>query len=146
MKNFIPKLISLLGLVVFLGLSSQSFAQNDDILKEGCDDIYVVVANLPQYPGGTAALMDFISSNIKFPEEYKNKEVNKVIVLNFVVEKDGSVANIKPLRPKDPNDVFVKEAMRVVRLMPKWTPGTNKKGKPVRVSYNLPVKYKTSGK
>lgn len=108
------------------------------------DEIYQVVENVPVFPGGTYALMKYINGEIEYPEEARNVNAQGRAVVRFVVEKDGSVTDVKIVRSTD-NEYLDAEALRIVANMPKWTPGTQN-GKPVRVRFNLPVMFKLSKK
>ena len=100
--------------------------------------IFTVVEEMPEYPGGMKAMYAYLGENIKYPQEAKNKGISGTVFITYVVEKDGSVSNVKVLRGvKEDLD---KEAIRVVSMMPKWKPG-KQKGIPVRVQYNLPIKF-----
>lgn len=103
------------------------------------DSIYQIVEVMPEFPGGTEKFMEYLSGNIKYPEEAKEKGISGRVFIQFVVEKDGSVSNVKVAKGigKECDD----EAVRVVKAMPKWKPGLMK-GKPVRVNYMLPVNFK----
>ena len=101
-------------------------------------EIFVVVEKQPEFQGGTAGLMKFLSENINYPKEAKEKGIQGRVILNFVVEKDGSVSDVKIVRGQDP--LLDAEATRVIPLMPNWTPGLQK-GERVRVRYTLPVVF-----
>lgn len=109
------------------------------IKKVDNDSIYQIVEVMPEFPGGTEKFMEYLSGNIKYPEEAKEKGISGRVFIQFVVEKDGSVSNVKVAKGigKECDD----EAVRVVKAMPKWKPGLMK-GKPVRVNYMLPVNFK----
>lgn len=93
---------------------------------------------MPQFPGGREVLMKYLAANIKYPASaVKGKKEGRVIV-TFIVQKDGSITHAKIVRSIDPE--LDAEALRVVKGMPKWTPGTQL-GKPVSVKYTLPVKF-----
>lgn len=94
---------------------------------------------LPEYPGGMQAMMTYLGNNIKYPETAKNKNVEGMSVVTFVIEKDGQVSNVSIKKGFDKD--CDAEAMRVVKAMPAWTPG-KKGGKKVRTEYNLPIKFK----
>jgi TonB family protein len=100
--------------------------------------IFTVVEVMPKYPGGNDAMYAFLGENIKYPEKAQKEGISGRVYVTFVVEKDGSVSNVEVLRGAEAS--LDKEALRVVKLMPKWEPGTQK-GKPVRVQYNLPIKF-----
>lgn len=110
-----------------------------DVKMVNNDSIYQMVEVMPEFPGGTAKMMDYLSKNIKYPEEAKEKGISGRVFLSFVIEKDGAVSNVKVAKGigKECDD----EALRVVKAMPKWKPGLMK-GKPVRVSYMLPIFFK----
>lgn len=99
--------------------------------------IFTVVEEAPEFPGGMEALYQFLAANIKYPGHSDQCVTGKVIV-SFVIEKDGSVSDAKVVRKLAPN--FDDEALRVVKLMPKWKPG-RQDGKPVRVQFNLPINF-----
>ena len=110
-----------------------------DVKMVNNDSIYQMVEVMPEFPGGTAKMMDYLSKNIKYPEEAKEKGISGRVFLSFVIEKDGAVSNVKVAKGigKECDD----EALRVVKAMPKWKPGLQK-GKPVRVNYMLPIFFK----
>jgi protein TonB len=101
--------------------------------------IFEVVEKMPSFPGGNAAMMQYLSKNIKYPTISQENGVQGRVVVQFVVNKDGSIVDIKVLRGVDP--YLDKEAVRVVSAMPKWTPG-EQRNKPVRVKYTLPVMFR----
>lgn len=100
--------------------------------------IYTVVEEEPEYPGGTVALMEFIRTNLRWP--FNPEEcISGRVTLSFVIEKDGSITDIRELRSPDPR--ATEEAIRVVKLMPKWKPG-KMRGQNVRVVYLLPITFR----
>jgi len=101
--------------------------------------IFVIVDQHPEFPGGSQAMMDFISQNIRYPEKAKVEGVYGRVTVSFVVEKDGSTSNVEVIRGVDPE--LDKEALRLVRSMPKWMPG-KKQGQDVRVRFTLPVQFR----
>ena len=97
---------------------------------------------MPQFPGGPAALMEFLSKNVKYPQEaYKNGIQGRVIV-TFVINKDGSISDAKVVKSVDPQ--LDEEALRVVHSMPNWIPG-RQNGEPVNVKYTVPITFKLQG-
>ncbi len=94
---------------------------------------------LPEYPGGTAALGNFISSNFHYPAEAQENGEQGRVVVQFVVEKDGSVTNPEVVQSVSP--ALDAEALRIVKLMPKWKPGMNK-GEVVAVKYSVPLSFR----
>ena len=103
------------------------------------DSIYQIVEQMPKFPGGESALMEYVSKNVAYPEEAKEKEIQGRVFIGFVVEKDGSIGEVKVLRGIGGG--CDEEAVRVIKGMPKWKPGMQK-GKPVRVSYQIPINFK----
>ena len=101
--------------------------------------VYDVVEVMPQYPGGQIAMLKYIMENIKYPEQAMKEGIQGRVTVRFIVEKDGSISNVKPVLSVHP--LLDKEAVRVVKSMPKWSPG-KKNGKPVRVQFNVPVMFK----
>ena len=110
--------------------------EQDEEEKE--DEIFQVVEQDPEYPGGIEALYKYIQSNIKYPQLAKENNITGRVFVTFVVEKDGSVSNVKAAR--DIGGGCGAEAVRVVKSMPKWTPG-KQRGKAVRAAYTLPVNF-----
>ena len=103
------------------------------------DKVYEVCEQMPTFPGGDAALMKYLSENVKYPAlAIKAQEQGRVVV-SFTVEKDGAISDVKVARTVTPS--LDAEAVRVVKAMPKWTPG-KQGGQLVRVRYNVPVSFK----
>lgn len=102
------------------------------------DEIFQVVEQDPEYPGGLDALYKFIQQNLKYPQLAKENNITGRVFVTFVVEKDGSVSNVKAAR--DIGGGCGAEAVRVIKSMPKWTPG-KQRGKAVRAAYTLPVNF-----
>ena len=103
------------------------------------DTVFQVVDEMPEFPGGEKALMDYVSNNVKYPQEAKDKNIAGRVFIGFVVEKDGSINEVKVLRGIGGG--CDEEAVRVIKSMPKWKPGIQK-GKPVRVSFQMPFVFK----
>jgi TonB family protein len=106
------------------------------------DSIYQIVEQMPKFPGGESALMEYVGKNVVYPEEAKEKEIQGRVFIGFVVEKDGSIGEVKVLRGIGGG--CDEEAVRVIKGMPKWKPGIQE-GKPVRVSYQIPIYFKLDG-
>ncbi len=102
------------------------------------EDVFKVVEVMPEFLGGRDALLSYIGNNIKYPGEAKKTGVSGRVFVTFVIEKDGSVNDVKLLRGIGAG--CDEEAMRVIKSMPNWTPGTQR-GEAVRVQYNLPIKF-----
>lgn len=102
-------------------------------------EVFTIVEEMPSYPGGDAKMYEYLGKNIKYPQIARESGIQGRVFVNFVVEPDGSVSNVKVLRGIGGG--CDEEAMRVVKTMPKWKAG-KQRGKPVRVSYTLPVVFK----
>jgi protein TonB len=100
--------------------------------------IFTIVENDPEFPGGMDALYKYLAENIKYPQLARDNGITGKVFVTFVVERDGSIANVKLLR--DIGGGCGAEAIRVVKSMPKWNPG-KQRGKAVRVQFNLPVNF-----
>lgn len=128
--------ILIIFLLSGLFLTSSCFlhrkAQTDD------NFIYMFVDHMPEYPGGDDAMLKFLSQNIIYPQIAKETGITGTVYSRFVVEKDGSVSDVNVL--KGIGGGCDEEVVRVVKLMPKWSPGLQE-GKKVRVQFNLPVKF-----
>lgn len=98
----------------------------------------LIVEEMPEFPGGEAALIKYLSENIKYPQVAKENQIQGTVYLNFVVEADGSITNVVIARGVDAS--MDKEAVRVIRSMQRWKPG-KQSGKTVRVKFNLPVRF-----
>ncbi len=101
--------------------------------------VFDVVEQMPSFPGGPSALNQYLSNNVKYPVVAQENGVQGRVVVSFVVERDGSITDVKVVRSVDPS--LDREASRVVSSMPKWIPG-KQNGSPVRVKYNVPVSFK----
>jgi protein TonB len=102
-------------------------------------EIFTIVEEMPEFPGGMAKLADYLAKNIKYPQMARESGIQGRVFVNFVIETDGSVSKVNVMRSLGGG--CDEEAMRVVKAMPKWKPG-KQRGKPVRVSYILPVNFK----
>ena len=104
------------------------------------EEIYQVVEQVPEFKGGMDALMKYLSSNINYPQEAKDKNIQGKALIRFVVEKDGSITDVEVARSSG-NDLLDQESMRVVKSMPKWNPG-KQSGRAVRTRFVLPVMFR----
>lgn len=135
--------ISALVLLVVVFAPVGANAQNKKVKKAQThkdttadDKVYKVCEQMPTYEGGDAALMKYIGENLKYPEEAKERGLQGRVVVGFIIEKDGSLTDVKVLRSVD--RALDAEALRVVKGMPKWIPG-RQNGQCVRVRYLLPI-------
>ena len=110
--------------------------------KSPGSDAFDVVEEMPVYPGGMAAMMDFFNKNMKYPKEAFDAKQEGRVIAQFVVEKDGSITDAHIVKSVSP--ALDAEALRIVNAMPNWTPG-RQNGKPVRVKYTVPISFKLTG-
>jgi protein TonB len=122
---------------------SYVFGQNaTDTTKnssESIGQVFTIVENMPKFPGGDSSMFKFIKENLKFPYADDKKLIKKFVYISFTIDKDGSVVDVKLLKGVQPD--WDAEALRVVRLMPKWIPGTQN-GRSVKVQFNLPIAFR----
>ena len=133
--------------------SSESYQQEKKIQEKSTqvetmktasgEEVFTKVDQAPTFPGGQAAMIDFLIKNIKYPDKAKKEFIQGKVFVTFVVETDGSITNVKVLRGVCGG--CDEEAVRVIKLMPKWNPGSLK-GQPVRVQFNLPIKFTLDSK
>lgn len=116
--------------------------QEVDIAEtDSTDEVFWVVDQRPEYPGGEAALMEYLRSNLQYPENCKKNKVQGRVLISFVVNKDGSIVEPAVVKSAGPAGVELDvEALRVVSSMPAWTPGMQN-GEAVRVQYTIPVVF-----
>ncbi|HAW59166.1 MAG TPA: energy transducer TonB [Bacteroidales bacterium] len=114
----------------------QNISKDDEQIEE--QEIFTIVESMPEFPGGEEARMKFLLQNIKYPQIARESGIQGVVYVTFVVEPDGSITNVKVIRGIGGG--CDEEAVRVVKMMPKWIPG-NQRGKPVRVQFNMPIKF-----
>lgn len=131
-KNVSLKVALMMLVLLFSFMTSTAQTKKNDM-------VFDVVEVMPQFPGGQIAMMKYIMENMKYPEQAMKEGIQGRVAVRFIVEKDGSISDVKPILSVHP--LLNKEAVRVVESMPKWTPG-KQNGKPVRVRFNLPVMFK----
>lgn len=121
-----------------VGMMAQTPANNDSVENEIVE--FTVVEQMPEFPGGQNGLIQYLSKNIMYPIVAKENKIQGRTLVSFVVEKDGKISNVQVLRSS--GDMMLdREAMRVIRSMPRWRPGFMK-GQPVRVQYQIPITFK----
>lgn len=116
-------------------ISDTTLVEHDTITDE---QTYVVVDQMPEYPGGLDSLYRFLTENINYPIEAQEKGIQGRVFINFIIDTDGSVTDVYILKGVDPS--LDNEALRVVKMMPDWTPGIQD-GEKVRVSFTLPINF-----
>lgn len=106
------------------------------------DEVFVIVEDAPSFPGGEEARMRFLQQNIRYPAIAREAGIQGTVFITFVVERDGSITNVRVLRGIGGG--CDEEAIRVVSMMPRWNPG-KQRGRPVRVQFNMPIRFTLSG-
>jgi TonB family protein len=136
------EIIEMEGMVEYNVSTNESyvFEPEEDEDRPG---VYSVVEQMPEFPGGDKGFHQFIADNVKYPAEAKEKGIRGIVYVNFIVEPDGSVSDIKVLRGIGGG--CDEEAVRVVKSMPKFKPGIQN-GEAVRVSYTVPVIFRLEDK
>jgi protein TonB len=109
-----------------------------EIEEEDDEEFFMVVENMPEFPGGDLGLMKYIQKNVKYPAIAKEYNITGKVYVSFIVDKSGSVTNVKIVRGVDKN--LDAEAMRVVKSLPKYKPG-KQRGKSVRVMFTIPINF-----
>ncbi len=125
-------------------LKRNDLYKNNKLLKGQCfsttgsDTTYFAYAINPQFPGGEKAMLNFLATNIKYPEEAQKKKIGGKVILHFVINEDGKLSDVKFLKKAYPD--LNREALRVINLMPDWQPGIQD-GEKVKVKYTLPFNF-----
>ena len=109
-----------------------------EIVEEDDEEVFMVVENMPEFPGGDLGLMKYIQKNVKYPPIAKEYNITGKVYISFVVDRSGSVTNVKVVRGVDKN--LDAEAVRVIKSLPKYKPG-KQRGKPVRVMFTVPINF-----
>ena len=108
------------------------------VVSQSNQNVYDQVEQMPEFPGGMPAMIEFLQTNMKYPEDAIKQKVGGRVMVMFVVETDGSLSNVRVAKKVFPS--LDAEAVRVVKNMPKWKPG-KEKGRLVRVNYTMPVVF-----
>lgn len=127
---------SILFVLAFLGTAKSLSAQVDTT-----DMPYVLATKMPEFPnGGSQGMIEFIQEHLEYPMAEKQADIQGTIMMQFIVEKDGSLSDIKAIKSVEKGENLVKEATRVIKLMPKWKPGMQD-DQNVRVYKNVPFHF-----
>ena len=108
--------------------------------EEEEEEIFMLVESMPEFPGGQQALFKYLAENVKYPVIAQENGIQGRVICQFVVNKDGSIVDVQAVRSSGEPSLD-KEAIRVIKSMPKWKPG-KQRGKPVRVKYTVPVNFR----
>jgi len=119
--------------------AKEVIAQPEPPKHEEETKVFDVVEQMPSFPGGQSALMEYLHDHVKYPVVAQENGVQGRVVVSFIVERDGSITDVRVVRSVDPS--LDREAARVVSSMPRWTPG-KQNGSAVRVKYNVPVSFR----
>ena len=135
----IYKVLGLGALIIFL---TGCAAEKEPLITSPLSHSVIIEPKIPEevypkYPGGTEKMFEFIADNLRWPDD--DACIQGRVVVSFIVEKDGSLTDVKVVKSLDP--AFDKEAVRVVKSMPKWEPGMWN-GKPARVKYCIPIRFR----
>lgn len=131
MKKLLLILICAMPLVGF----SQQLTEKDP--KN--EDVFIAVEKMPEYPGGNEAMMDYLSKNLKYPDDAAEKNIQGKVYVSFIVSKEGKVSDVEVIRGV--NESLDNEAIRIVKAMPPWKVGMQG-DKPVKVKFTLPIVFK----
>ena len=126
----------MMSLMAIFGLTTVSAQKT--VIAEKNQQVFDVVEQMPEYPGGIQALFEYLQQNVKYPEDAKKQKIEGRVIATFVVETDGSINNVEVAKPAFPS--LDAEAVRVLSAMPKWKPGMQS-GKAVRVKYTVPINF-----
>lgn len=130
------KKLIMMSLMAIFGLTAVS-AQKTVVAQKN-QQVFDVVEQMPEYPGGIQALFEYLQQNVKYPEDAEKQKIEGRVIATFVVETDGSINNVEVAKPAFPS--LDAEAVRVLSAMPKWNPGMQS-GKVVRVKYTVPINF-----
>ena len=130
------KRMILLSMMAVLGLMTANAQKT--VISQSNQSVYDQVEQMPEFPGGMPAMIEFLQTNLKYPKDAIKQQVGGRVMVMFVVETDGTLSNVRVAKKVFPS--LDSEAVRVVKTMPKWKPG-KEKGRPVRVNFTLPVVF-----
>lgn len=129
-------------LIVALSVALSGFSQKLTVESETEtkieEDVYTIVEEMPEFPGGKEAMFEYMQEQIEIPEVAKKNKIEGTVFIHFTIARDGKIKDAYVLRGVHP--ALDREALRVVNAMPNWEPG-RQRGKPVAVAYNFPVKF-----
>ena len=130
--------IALLSFGFMANAMAQHFDEGEEVIEQS-DKVFEVVDEMPSFPGGQSALFDFMAKNIKYPEVAEDNGIQGRVLVTFIVKKDGSLSDVRVAKSVDPS--LDKEAVRLVKSMPKWNPGIHR-GRYVNVKFTVPVTFR----
>lgn len=130
--------IALLSFGFMANAMAQHFDEGEEVIEQS-DKVFEVVDEMPSFPGGQSALFDFMAKNIKYPEVAEDNGIQGRVLVTFIVKKDGSLSDVRVAKSVDPS--LDKEAVRIIKSMPKWNPGIHR-GRYVNVKFTVPVTFR----
>lgn len=130
------KKIILLSMMAVLSLMTANAQKT--VVSQSNQNVYDHVEEMPEFVGGMPALFEYLQTNLKYPEDAIMQKLGGRVMVQFVVETDGTISNVRVAKTVFPS--LDNEAVRVVKAMPKWKPG-KEKGRPVRANFTLPVVF-----
>ena len=132
--------IALLSFGFMANAMAQHFDEGEEVIEQSeSDKVFDVVDKMPSFPGGQGAMYDFMAMNIQYPKGAEDYGIQGRVILTFIVKKDGSLSDVRVAKSEDP--ALDKEAVRLVKSMPKWSPGIEK-GQFVNVKFTVPVTFR----
>ena len=141
-KVLLPIAVTACLAVTFANCNNSMLLTNDDKVNEKSytnqDEPFVIVEEMPEFPGGEKAVLMYIAENVVYPQEAKNNNIEGTVYVKFVVNSEGKVENVTTLRGVDP--LLDQEAIKVIENMPEWKPGYQS-GKPVSVTMTVPIRF-----
>ena len=141
-KVLLPIAVSACLAVTFANCNNSMLVTNNDQINEiastNQNQPFVIVEDMPEFPGGEQAIFSYIAENVVYPEQAKNDTIQGTVYLKFVVDKTGKVAQTEVIRGVHP--LLDQEAIKVIENMPEWIPG-KQSGKPVDVIIQIPIKF-----
>ncbi len=133
------RIIALISILFFSFMSRVTFAQSLPEKSPSHDDVFIMVDKMPEFPGGKDAMQKFISKEIVYPEEAIAEHIDGRVLLLVIIDKAGKIRNI--ISKGNPDKILEKEAIRVVKIMPNWSPGIQNDNA-VDVQVSIPVMFK----
>lgn len=118
--------------------AGDTFAAEPEAVEVDADAVYDIVEEMPEFPGGKNAMLQYIRNNLEYPRKAKRRDIEGKVYVSFVIDKSGNVTDVKVVKGDEPE--LYEAAIEVVKSMPRWTPG-KQRGVPVKVKYILPIKF-----
>ena len=141
MKHLLFTALLLFSTATYAGYNQLADSDaHEPVVGDSMDEPYTKVEKMPMYPGGKDALIEFLKNNMKYPEAARKKGIEGRVICQFIVDRDGTITDVTVVRSGG-HPSLDKEAVRVIKAMPKWIPG-EKDGQKVRVKYTVPLNFR----